>query len=366
MSAAALVLCSVPASARTSAGVAAVPLAAQQAAAATDPVALNPSHPDQYVVKAGDTLWGIAAMFLRDPWYWPEIWYANPQVQNPHLIYPGDVLTLVYVDGQPKVQLTRGGGAAATGGGAEKLSPRIREEDLSQAIPTLPLDVIGAFLSRGAILQKDEIGRSPYVLSIRDQHLIGAAGNELYVRGDVGAVGTGYTVVHVGEKLVDPEDGAVLGYQGDFVGAGTIRRLGDPATLFINDSGREAMEGDRLITQPTAFPANFAPSAPAKPVEGAIVAVVDGVTQVGQYQVVVINRGTDHGLAVGNLLRIWQAGTVVADSDKPGRVSRKVRLPDEPAGLSMVFRTYDRMSYALVLQATSEIHVQDAVRSPAG
>lgn len=340
-------------------GPAGVALAGQQAGTAADGVALNPSHPDRYVVKRGDTLWDISAMFLRDPWYWPEIWYVNPQVANPHLIYPGDVLTLVYVDGKPQLRLERG-----VAGGTEKLSPRIREQSLADAIPTIPLEVIGAFLSRGSVLQKDEIEKTPYVVAIRDQHMLGAAGNDLYVRGDVAGVNAGYSVVHVGEELVDPDDGDVLGYEGIYVGAGTIRRLGDPATLFLTDSSREALEGDRLIEHSVVYPASFTPSAPAKPVEGSIMAVVDGLTQVGQYQVIVINRGTRDGLAVGNVLRVWQAGEKVPDEAKPGRISRNVRLPDEPAGISMVFQTYDRLSYALVMQATSEIHVNDTVRNP--
>jgi len=334
---------------------AAAALMAQQASAE---IPLNPSHPDRYVVKRGDTLWDIAAMFLRDPWYWPEIWYVNPQIENPHLIYPGDVLTLVYVDGKPQLRLERGMA------GAERLSPRIREQSLEDAIPTIPLEVIGAFLSRGSVLQKDEIARSPYVVAIRDEHMMGAAGNELYVRGDLAGLNTGYSVVHVGEKLVDPDDGDVLGYEGIYVGAGTIRRTGDPSTLFLTDSTREALEGDRLIAQSVVYPPSFTPGAPERSVDGTIVAVVDGLSQVGQYQVIVINRGTRHGLAPGNVLRIWQAGETVADRAKPGRVSRKVRLPDEPAGLSMVFQTYDRVSYALVMEATSEIHVLDMVRNP--
>ncbi len=338
-----------------------VALAAQQSAAASGQVPLNPGHPDRYVVKRGDTLWDISAMFLRDPWYWPEIWYANPQVANPHLIYPGDVLTLVYVDGKPRLQLERG---AAVTGGTEKLSPRVREERLEDAIPAIPLEIIGAFLGRGSVLQKEEIDAAPYVVAIRDEHLVGAAGNDLYVRGDVAGVDYGYSVVHVGDKLIDPDDGDTLGYLGHYVGSGVIRRLGDPSTLSLADSGREALTGDRLISQDLVYPASFTPRPPARPVEGSIVAVVDGVSQVGQYQVIVINRGARHGLEVGNVLRVWQSGEKVNDRVRTGLTSRKVRLPDEPAGISMVFRTYDRVSYALIMQATSEIHVLDAVRNP--
>jgi hypothetical protein len=360
-----LLLCGVALALCSGAGAFASPvvtLAAQDAAAAAGTVALNPAHPDKYVVKRGDTLWDISAMFLRDPWYWPEIWYANPQVENPHLIYPGDVLTLVYVNGQPRLQLERGN--AVAGGGTEKLSPRIREQGLADAIPTIPMEVIGAFLGRGSILQKDEIKDLPYVVSIREGHMVGAAGNDLYVRGKIAGVGTGYNVVHVGDELVDPDDGKVVGYQGDFVGAGTIRRAGDPSTLFLNDTTREAVEGDRLMSQSTAYPAYFTPRAPSKPVQGSIMAVVDGVSQIGQYHVIVINRGARDGLEPGNVLRIWQTGEKIPDSDKPGRISRNVQLPEEPAGLSMVFRTYDRMSYALVVRATSEIHVLDIVKNP--
>jgi hypothetical protein len=335
-----------------------VALAAQQAAAGE--VALNPSHPEQYVVKRGDTLWDISAMFLRDPWYWPEIWQVNPQIENPHLIYPGDVLTLVYVNGKPQLQLQRG----TAGGGTEKLSPQVREQPLADAIPTIPIEVIKPFLTRGTILQKDEIGKLPYVVAVRGGHVVGAAGNDLYVRGDVEGVDYGYHVVHPGEKLVDPDDGDVVGYEGVFVGRGVIRAVGDPSTLFMQESAREALEGDRLISQSIRFPATFQPRAPARLVDGSIIHVVDGVSQIAQYQIIILNRGTRDGLEPGSVLQIWQAGELVDDNRKPGRISRNVVLPEEPAGLSIVFRTFDRVSYALVVRATGEIHVLDKVRNP--
>jgi len=339
---------------------AAVVLAAQ-AAPPSEQVPLNPTHPDRYVVKRGDTLWDISAMFLRDPWYWPEIWYANPQVENPHLIYPGDVLTLVYVDGKPRLQVER---AAVASGGTEKLSPRVRESALESAIPAIPLEVISAFLGRGSILQKDEYEKAPYVVALEDRQLRGAAGNDVYIRGKVAGVDHGYSLVHVGDKLRDPDNGDVLGYEGVYVGAGTISQVGDPSTLFLNDTSREAAEGDRLISQNAAVPAAYVPSAPSKPVKGSIIAVVDGVSQIGQYMVIVINRGTRHGLAIGNVLRVWQKGETVPDRVASGFLGGKVQLPDEPAGLSMVFRTYDRVSYALIMRATSEIHVLDTVTNP--
>ena len=134
------------------------------------------------MVKKGDTLWDISSMFLRDPWYWPEIWYVNPQVENPHLIYPGDVLTLVYVDGQPQIRSSRG---TASASGTERLSPRIREEQLSEAVTTIPYEVIAPFLSRGMVLSRDEIDDLPHIIALRDRHLLGATGNDAYVRGDI-------------------------------------------------------------------------------------------------------------------------------------------------------------------------------------
>jgi hypothetical protein len=331
-------------------------LAAQQGGG----IPLNPAHPDSYVVKPGDTLWDISGMFLRDPWYWPEIWYVNPQVENPHLIYPGDVLTLVYVDGQPQIRSSRGGAASGT----ERLSPRIREEQLTEAVNTIPYEAIGPFLGKGVVLAKDEIDDLPYIVALRDRHLVAASGNDAYVRG-TGASDPGlYTVVHIGDKLVDPDDGDVLGYEGIFVANAQVRRTGDPATLELSNSQQEAMKGDRLIAQTEPLPMQFEPRAPDRPIEGRIIYVSGGVTQIGQYEVVVINRGVRDGLAPGHVLTVWQAGDRVEDPYDSRFFGRKVQLPDERAGTLMIFRTYDRLSYALIMEAEGPIHTLDKVRNP--
>lgn len=327
---------------------------AAMAAQSGSGVALNPTHPDRYVVKRGDTLWDISAMFLRDPWYWPEIWQVNPQIANPHLIYPGDVLVLVYIDGKPQIRLERAGGD-------EKLSPRIRSENLDDAIMTIPLELISAFLSKGTVLERNEADRLPYIVAIREGHLIGGAGNDVYVRGgQVGPLDKGYSVLHVGEPLVDPDDNAVVGYEGVYVGEGTIRRTGDPATLHLIDTQREALEGDRLFEQDRDIPLQFVPRAPDSDINGRIIHVVNGLAIIGQYQVVVLNRGTRDGLEVGHVLRVWQAGDKVRDRTGGGTV----RLPDESAGTLLVFQTHDRISYGLIMEATTDIHVLDRVTNP--
>lgn len=320
---------------------------------------LNPSHPDTYVVKSGDTLWDISARFLREPWYWPEIWYVNPQVANPHLIYPGDVLTLVYVDGKPQLRLARGAGS-----GTEKLSPRIREESLDAAIQTVPYSTVAPFLSKGVVLEKDELEKLPYVVALRDEHLVGATGNDVYIRGESIDPAAGYNLIHPGDKLVDPDDGDVVGYEGIFVAEGKVTRGGDPATMQLNASAREVLIGDRLLSQNQSLPMHFIPRAPGKPVDGRIIHVVDGVTQIGQYQVVILNRGARDGLESGHVLSVWQAGNRVNDTVKSGVFNRKVQLPDERAGILMVFKTYDRISYGLVMKAESPIHILDKVRNP--
>ncbi len=319
----------------------------------TDPMPLADGAPDQYVVKPGDTLWDIAGTFLKDPWFWPEIWYVNPDIENPHLIYPGDVLGLVYIDGQPRITNVR----AST----FRLSPQARITPLTDAVATIPYEAVAAFLSSGVVLEKGEIDRLPYLLQTRGEHLIAAAGNEIYVRGmSEQATGARFNVVHVGEPLRDPDDDRLIGYQGYLVGEGRLRRAGDPATVALTDTVREAIAGDKLIPAAVDVPLNFLPSAPSSPIDGRIISVVGGVTQIGQYQVVVLNRGTNNGLAVGDVLSVYQAGDVVRDRFGGG----SVKLPDEKAGTVMVFKSYDRISYGLVMEATQVIHVLDAVRNP--
>jgi len=319
----------------------------------SDPVPLAEGHPNEYVVKVGDTLWDIAGTFLRDPWFWPEIWYVNPDIVNPHLIYPGDVLGLVYIDGQPRITNVR----AST----YRMSPQARVTPLTEAVASIPYDTVAAFLSSGVVLEKDQAKNLPYMVASRGDHLIASAGNEIYVRGlNQDITGARYNVVHVGDPLRDPDDNRLIGYQGMVVGEGRLRRGGDPATVALTDSNREAIAGDKLIEATVDVPLNFFPSAPSTSIDGRIISVVGGVTQIGQYQVVVMNRGTNNGLAVGDVLTVYQAGQVVNDRIAGGNV----KLPDEEAGTVMVFKAYDRISYGLVMEATQAIHILDAVRNP--
>jgi hypothetical protein len=324
---------------------------------------LNARHPDTYVVQRGDTLWDIASMFLRDPWYWPEIWQINPQVENPHLIFPGDTLSLSYLDdGRPVIQLERGP-QVVEAGGFERLSPRVRSEPLEDAIATVPYETVAAFLSRPRVIEEDQADELPYIVAHREG-LIGSSGRDVYVRGaDSAPIGTVFNVVERGQELIDPDTDDVLGYQGIYVGQGRLDRTGDPGTLRMLETEREAVVGNLLMDEEDVDQLNFVPRSPASQIDGRIISVLSGVSEIGQYQVVVINRGSQAGLEPGHVLRVYQSGRTIRDTSR-GAFGEKVRLPDEPAGTMMVFRTSERLSYALVMEVTTPLALLDFVRNP--
>ena len=319
--------------------------------------ALREGAPLEYVVKKGDTLWGIANRFLRDPWQWPEVWYVNDQVRNPHQIYPGDVLKLVYVDGQPR--LARDGGAG--GAGVERLSPQVREMPLDGAIPMIPIDAIRNFLRGPRLVTGDELAASPYLLAFDDDHLVGGAGVNFYVQNLESEKAYTYSVVRRGQIYRDPDDGDVLGYEAVPVGDAEIREFGQPSSAVLSRSLREALVGDRLLSaEPEAFSENFYPRAPAAPIDGRIIAVTDGLSMVGQYQIVTMNRGSNLGLEPGHVLDILQANRTAQD---PYSI-RRVALPDTYAGQLIVFKVTPRVSFGLVMSITEPVHKLDKVEKP--
>ena len=320
-------------------------------------VVLNPDHPDRYVVVKGDTLWDISAMFLRDPWLWPEVWYVNPQIANPHLIYPGDILNLVYVDGQPQLRMTRGYPTV-------DLGPQIREQSLADAIPTIPIDAIRPFLTRALVVDANELDSAPYVVASAGEHVITGVSDRVYVRGIDDSEASVYDIFKPGGPYIDPDTNEVLGYEALYVGTGPIEQFGDPSTLFLAETTREIRTGDRLRPAEQASPiTHYQPHAPGEDLEGHIISVIDGVTQIGQFNVVAIDLGTREGIEVGHVFRVFSKGHVIKDSFS-GKRNDTVKLPDEDAGLLMVFRTFDKVSFGLIMKATSAIHINDFVRTP--
>ncbi len=323
-------------------------------AVAGDVLSLRQGHPEVYVVKKGDTLWDISNIFLESPWRWPELWQVNPQIENPHLIYPGDRLHLVYHNGQPRLVLNRGGDV--------KLDPRVRATPIDQAIPAIPLEAVNPFLNRGRIVGQGVLEGAPYVLTGKEGHIITGAGDEIYGRGNFPSGEQSFGVFRRGEAFVDPESGELLGIQARDIGtAKLLAREGDVATLILNRSTEEVRRGDRLLVEEERqINANFFPSAPAGEINGFVLSVEGGVNQVGRMNVVVINKGERDGLEEGNLLAIYKSGETVRDPV----TGDLVKTPDFRAGLLMVFRTFDRVSYGLVMRAERPLKVGDRIRNP--
>jgi len=346
--------------------------------AASGPGMLKSTAPMHYTVKRGDTLWGIASMYLKDPWLWPEIWVINPQIPNPHLIYPGDQLALAYgADGRPQIGVERPSAArfeAAREAAREgaRLEPRLRTEPIASAIPTIPYSAIAAFLSRPTVMTSEEIRNAPYVLAFRDMHEVGGSNNEIYIHNLTANANARFAIVHIATKLRDPDDGAVVGYEGVYTATALVERPGDVAKAILIDPARETLRGDRLLSTDThETPANFTPHAPASDIHGRIIDVVDGADLIGTYNVIVINRGKRHGLEPGNVLAVAEEGATVRDLFRNGRqigsppsFPPRVRLPSERTGTMLVFKVFDRVSYALIVGASDTIHVGDLVSTP--
>ncbi len=322
-------------------------------------------HPDEYVVVKGDTLWDISGRFLERPWLWPEIWQVNPQIENPHLIYPGDVITLTWVDGKPRLGVKRGRDV--------KLSPTVRATPIDRAIPTIPIDAIQQFLDRTRMVGDDETLKSaPYVVAFADEHISGGAGDRVYARGIAATPPGRYILVRPGKPYVHPVTEEVLGHEALYLGHADLERAGDPATLKLTRSAREVVIGDRLVDPAEGegrFEDHFLPRAPACAVSGYILSLVEGVSQIGQYQVVAISLGARDGIDKGHVLAVEQAGATVRDTTS-GRSgwfgTDKITLPTEEAGHLMVFHVYEKASYALVMDAVRAMHPGDHLRHPDG
>ena len=307
----------------TEAAVAALNEAPVAETAAPTAQLIRPDAPMNYTVKRGDTLWDISAVFLKDPWFWPEIWQINPQVENPHLIYPGDVLSLAYgANGDASVSISQYSGA--------RLQPRLRSEALDGPIDDDSRSRPSPRSSRKpSVLTKEQALAAPHILAFRDHHMIGGTGHEIYVEDLNGALEQRFTVMHVGEPIRDIGSNDILGYQAAYVATAVVKAPGEVSKAVLTEGAREALEGDRLITAGRRHGrSTFTPHAPQTQVDGQIIGIADGAEQIGQYQVVVLNRGANDGLAPGAVLAVDQQGEVVHDkyrrvSVEEGSASRK-------------------------------------------
>ncbi len=318
---------------------------------------MKPDHPESYTVVRGDTLWGISGKFLTNPWEWPEIWQVNPQIENPHKIYPGDTLSLVYVDGKPTLQLHRG-----LESNTVKLSPYVGVTKLDNAIPAIPLEEVHAFMRDSRFVHEEDMEGAAYVMAGAKQHIIAGAGDEIFGRGKFGRVNTIYGIYREGKAYSDPETDEFLGIQATAVGeARLVSQKDGIARLLVNKTHGEIRVGDTLLpTIEEPLRAFFQPSTPMLYYMGKIIGVENGVSQIGLMDVVIVNLGARNKIEPGNIMFVHREGEEVYDP-----IAREhVQLPDERAGLLMFFKVHEKLSYALVLTADQVMSVGDKVVRP--
>ncbi len=358
---------------------AALLLTAGQAAAQNQSAlpGIREDAPLMYTVKKGDTLWDISSYFLKDPFLWPELWSANPEIENPHLIYPGETLYLVYKDGRP--MLTRTPPAGAT----TKLTPRVRAEPRGRAVPAIPLDLIRAFLNGPRVVDEDTLTAAPYVVDFVDEHIMGAAGDAFYAKHLKRTGDELFSVVNLGKAYQDPDTGKKIGQEVVPVSVSRIEREDQDSltTMLPITATREIRKGDRLLpVEGDPPPATFYPHPPGDQVEGRIVSVFDGLAQAGRFQIVTLNRGAKDGLEIGHVLDIHNKARKAPDPFArpdphrnvgprtyccaPKTTQSAILLPEERAGYVLIFKAYPTISYALVLEARRPVRVADYVRTP--
>lgn len=332
-----------------------------------DEVQLRPDHPERYIVQKGDTLWDIAARFLRSPWHWPRIWKINEQIKNPHLIYPGDAIVLRWVDGKPEITVLRRERVlpeavpeAPVDLAALKLQPRVRVEPIEEAIPTIPPGAIAPFLTQPLVVEEKELERAGYITVGLDSRIVLGDNSQFYARGVKGEEEY-YHIFRPGEAIRHPDSGELLGYEAIYLGDARLLEQGDPSKLVVTRVKQEILPADRLLvaTRSPALP-YYHPQAPTRVVRGKIVSALNAVSEIGPYAIVAITLGKREGIAEGHVLRIMRHAGEHLDP-----VTReRYRLPDEETGLVMVFRAFEKVSYAVVLNATRPVHVHDVVATP--
>jgi hypothetical protein len=350
---------------------------ANQVAQAGVPLSeLAPNAPDSHTVVRGDTLWDISKLFLRSPWRWPELWGMNlEQIKNPHLIYPGQKLFLVKVGDRAMLRVGQPVGGTDQTGNAVKLSPRVRAETLDNgAIPSIPLHLIGPFLNEAVVFSTNELSTAPRNVASQEGRVLLSRGETAYVRGDLKG-NRDFRVFREAIPLRDPDNGEVLGYEARYVGTAEFVRDGGlqasldgksaqivPATFKMTTIRQEAGVGDRLAPVPQRDYAAYVPHAPAQPIKGRIITIYGEAISAGQNQIVTINRGSNDGVERGHVLALWRDGSRVPDTTDAAKPLMK--LPDERIGTLFIFRVFERVSYALIIQSEDPVKPGDRFSQP--
>lgn len=336
----------------SSAAIAVPAIAQEDGSKAANPLELAADAPESHVVVPGDTLWGISAKFVKDPRRWPDLWRLNEeQIKNPHRIYPGQVLTLKRGE-TPHLEVA-----------SVRVSPKQIDTPLTQAIPAIPQKVIEPFLLRPLIIEAGALDASPRIIATEDNRLFVGDNSKVYVTGIKNAkAGQTFHIYRPGKALTDSGTQEVLGHEAIYLGSARIERASDPAILQIGSALAEIGRGDRLVPAPKADVVSYVPHPPKRAVDGSIIDMPGAQSHGGPHSVITLSRGSKDGLEVGHVLAVHRAGIEVTDSFKDNKTVYK--LPDERYGLVFVFRVFERVSYALVMEAKRPVLVGDAVRTP--
>lgn len=359
-----------------------------------DEVALKSGHPDRHVVVKGDTLWGISAKFLKDPWQWPKVWKLNrAQIKNPHLIYPGDVVMLDMSSGKPQLRLLRETVTLQPGAVVEPLE--------KTAIPTIPLNVIAPFLNQPLVIEQGQLDSSPRIIAGQDNRVVLSPGTRVYINKIEEGENINWFVYRPNGNIVDPDTNEILGTEAAYLGEAKITKYGEPASAEIVRAKEEIFKRDRLVPTGDTVQTSFVPHAPDSEVTGRVINIYGGVAEAGPQSIVSISRGAADGIEVGHVLAVNRYGRVIKDPELPSRSSDAkpknpnlnsdvkldkdgkpntktqkepgadlvlepgmIKLPDERVGLIMVFRVFEHVSYALVMQASQPINRLDSIQTP--
>ncbi len=310
--------------------------------------------PERYLVTPGDTLWEIASRFLRNPWHWPAIWRMNrEQIKNPHRIYPGDIIVLENTVHGRHLRI-------AEGQSTLRLSPRVRtERSTLQAIPGIPAHKIEPFLSYPLVIEKDRLEKAPVILGSSDDRVILSAGDRVYIRDLPADQGIIWQIFRNGKVLTDPDhDNHILGYEAVYLGEVEITNFAAVSTAKVSHSVREILGGDRLLPVSVTPIDDYLPHAPDSPVTGRIISVYGGVNEIGENAIITLNQGGNKGIEPGHVLAVYRKSNIRSHEGK------QIDIPDERIGLVLIFRVFDTVSYALVMQSTRAIKVTDMVKTP--
>ena len=330
--------------------------------ASADVLQIRDDAPDRYVVVKGDTLWDISARFFKDPWKWPEIWALNKEgIKDPHWIYPGD---MVYLDRRTGTLSTSPPAVPEPVVEQEivKLEPKVRVvKQNTEAVPAIPLAAISSFLARPLVVDEEELDDAPRLVGTYEHRSLLASNDIAYVSNLPTDKGNQWQVYRPGTEFVDPDTDETLGREVQYLGDASVEKFGDPSTLRITNSIQEIHKGDYFAQATTGYQQDYLPHAPNTPISAKVISIYGGVQQAGQHAVITLNKGRRDGLEIGHVLALYQKGEELKTK---GWFTPNVQLPDVRYGLVMVFRVFNKVSYALVMETRFPVQLFDSVRTP--